>query len=312
MQQQRYRLRISGLTEREGQIKVVTFQRVLDALLKTSERTARLLATGVGSDRGAKPRWLAATMDMTFVGLTSGSTVVEVVAPRIGDTAREAFAQFDIWNTTPEVEDTALDLAARAIQEIQQDSPAGDYFDTSVLEAVLQFDKAARNPDVGFELIPPGRSHESFTLDRRTCARVRKWLDRVPSPQPFVISGRLDEIKHGSGRFRLLVDGRSALPGRVDPSSLNVEVLRPLWGKRTTLEGIVHFKVNGKPRLIEARRISERGEGDRVFEQLPVARPASQDMLPGLRRKAAAFDPVDLGGAWPGDESVDDLLRQLD
>ncbi len=210
------------------------------------------------------------------------------------------------------VEDTALDLAARAIQEIQQDSPAGDYFDTSVLEAVLQFDKAARNPDVGFELIPPGRSHESFTLDRRTCARVRKWLDRVPSPQPFVISGRLDEIKHGSGRFRLLVDGRSALPGRVDPASLHVEVLRPLWGKRTTLEGIVHFKVNGKPRLIEARRISERGEGDRVFEQLPVARPASQDMLPGLRRKAAAFDPVDLGGAWPGDESVDDLLRQLD
>ena len=61
MTQQRYRLRISGLGEDEGQIKVTTFQRVLNALLKTAERTARLLATGAGSEKGAKPRWLAAT-----------------------------------------------------------------------------------------------------------------------------------------------------------------------------------------------------------------------------------------------------------
>ena len=312
MVQQRYRLRISGLTEDEGQIKVATLQRVLDALLKTAERTARLLATGAGSERGAKPRWLVATMDMTFVGLTPGSTVIDVVAPPIGDAARDAFAQFAFWTTTPEVEDTALDLAARAIQEIQEDSPAGDYFDTSVLEAVLEFDKAAKNPDVGYELIPSGKSHESFSLDRRTCARVRKWLARVPPPRPFVISGRLDEIKHGNGRFRLLVDGESALPGRVDGASLSVEVLRPLWGKRTTMEGVVHFKVNGQPRLVEARKISERREGDGLFKQLPVARPASQDLLPGFRRKAAAFDPIDLAGAWPGDEPLDDLLKQLD
>ena len=49
-------------------------------------------------------------------------------------------------------------------------------------------------------------------------------------------------------------------------------------------------------------------EGDGVFEQLPVA---SQDLLPGFRRKATAFDPIDLAGAWPGDESMDDLLKQL-
>ena len=168
MTQQRYRLRIVGLTEDEGQIKVTTFQRVLDALLKTAERTARLLATGAGSEKGGKPRWLADTMDMTIAGLSAGSTVVEVVAPPIGKTARDVFAQFDLWDTTPQVEDTALDLAARAIQEIQKESPAGDYFDTSVLEAVLEFDRAARNPDVGYELIPSGNAHERFTVDRGT------------------------------------------------------------------------------------------------------------------------------------------------
>ena len=37
---------------------------------------------------------------------------------------------------------TALDLVARAINETQTEDPAGDYFDGSVLEAILKFRKA--------------------------------------------------------------------------------------------------------------------------------------------------------------------------
>ncbi len=46
-----YQFRIHGLKEAPGQVKAATFQRVLEALLKTAERTARLLATGAGTDK---------------------------------------------------------------------------------------------------------------------------------------------------------------------------------------------------------------------------------------------------------------------
>lgn len=72
------------------------------------------------------------------------------------------------------------------------------------------------------------------------------------------------------GRFRLLLDG-GALPGRLDRTHLDVELLRPLWGMRTTVQDAVHFKSNGLPRLIEARRISAHVEGDMIFETMPVA-----------------------------------------
>ena len=298
-----YRLRISGLAEDEGRIKAATLQRVLDALLATAERTARLLATGSGSKRGARPGWLDAVVDITVTGLKSGSTVIEMEAPRLGETPFEAFSQPDVRITRSLLDDTALDLVARAINETQRENPAGDYFDGSVLEAILKFRKAARNTGSRYELISEENARKRFTLDDRACTHIEARLSEIQAPRPFVVSGRLDKIEHGSGSFRLLLDRKSRLLGRLGSESLSPETLRPLWGRQTTVEGLVHFKANGQPRLIEARRISPRQDGDDVFEAMPAT---------ASRTPAESFDPIDLAGTWPGDESIEDLLAQLD
>ena len=138
-------------------------------------------------------------------------------------------------------------------------------------------------------------------------------MNDTPKPRSFIVSGRLDEIKHGNGRFRLVVGQRAVLFGRVDQTSLDVEALRPLWGKHTTVEGLVHFKVNGQPRLIEARRISSHQRGDIVFEEMPtVDIEDSQDLLSVIRKEAKVFDPIQLAGAWPGNEPIEQLLAELD
>jgi hypothetical protein len=46
------------------------------------------------------------------------------------------------------------------------------------------------------------------------------------------------------------------LLGRLHTEFLSGESLRPLWGHPATVEGMVHFKLNGQPRFIEARKIS--------------------------------------------------------
>ena len=313
MNTQSYQLRISGLREDEGQIKAATLWRILDALLTTAERTTRLLATGAGSGKGARPRWLDATINFTITELKSGSTIFGIEAPQLGETACEQFAQADLWSKQPGLDETALDLAAQAINETQMDNPVGDYFDSSVLEAILKFRKAAGVAGVRYEMIPQGTAHGQFALDDSACSHVKKQLNDIPAPRSFVVSGRLDEIKHGSGRFRLLVSQKSVLFGRLDAASLSVEALRPLWGKQTTVEGMVHFKANGQPRLIEARRISSRLEGDSVFEGMPsVEIQKSHDLFPVQRKQFGAFDPIELAGAWPGDEPIEELLAQLD
>lgn len=308
-----YELRIRGLKEAPGKIKAAAFMRTLDALIKTAERTTRLLATGAGTGRGSPPKWLSAATDFTISGFRPGSTICDIEAPSLRETASQAFGQPDFWSAELSLDDTALDLAARAISEAQSESSSGDYFDRSVLEAIGSFGRAVREKNVRYELTPNSTGHEEFELDIQSCGRIRSRLKALPEPKAFVVSGRLDEIKHGNSRFSLLIDGQTRLFGRLDPASLNVESLRPLWGKQTTVEGIVHFKANGQSRLIEARRISGRVEGDSVFEDVPsVATQKLHDLFPHGGRNIQSFDPIELADTWPGNEPLEDLMAQLD
>lgn len=138
-------------------------------------------------------------------------------------------------------------------------------------------------------------------------------MSDIPETRAFIVCGRLEENEQGNGRFRLVVGQSAALFGRVDPMLMDAEALGPLWGKHTTVEGIVHFTDNGKPRLIETRRIRIRQIGDDVFEEMPeVDIENSQDLLSVIRKEAELFDPIQLAGAWPGDEPIEQLLAQLD
>ena len=313
MKTKHYQLRISGLREQEGQIKIVDLQRVLDALIKTSERATRLQATGEGSAKGQKPKWLETSIDFTITGLESGSTVLGIEAPLLGETAYDEFAQQEFWRDQPKLDDTALDLAAYAIQEAGDVDSAGDRFDSGVLEAILKFRKAVRASGIRYELFPQVSARGLFTLDEKICAQVNERMKKIPAPKAFIVSGRLDEIKHGGGRFRLLLDTDSQLLGRLRPDSLDAEVLRPLWGKPTTVEGMVHFKASGQPRLIEAYRMSVCAEGDDVFKEMPsVENTEKQSFIVAQVERVRSADPLELAGAWPGDEPIDELLAQLD
>ena len=287
---------------------------MLGALLNTAERATRLLAMGEGSAKGTKPAWLARSVDLTVTGITPGSTILEIDAPRISDVALEAFEQKDFWRETPGDEDTALDLAALAIQEVERGDSAGDRYDASVLEAVMEFQKAVRDEGVRFELIPKEPRRGSFELTDATYAKIKERRAQLPEPRAFIVHGKLDEIRHSGGRFRLLLDNGLQLLGRIHAEFLSGESLRPLWGHPATIEGMVHFKLNGQPRFIEARKISAPAPGDEVFSSLPMvpARLSQDSLFPELTHRNRDADPMALWGAWPGEEPIEELMAQLD
>ena len=318
MSTKHYHFRLNGLREAEGQIKAMNLQRTLDALLKTTERATRLLATGEGSGRGQKPSWLKKATDFTIIGLKPGSTILDIMVPTLRETACEVFGLQEFWpkRTTSDqvaLDDTSLDLASLAIREAQENDPPGDRFDSSVLEAILDFRKITGNSGIRYELISQDSEHGNFVLDDSSCAQIEARLKEIPTPRAFIVSGRLDKIEHDAGRFRLLVNQDSSLLGRLDPDSLEVETLRPLWGRQTTVEGMVHFKANGQPRLIEARRIGSHADRNVIFEEMPAAEiSGARGMTPNQERQARSFDPMELWDTWPGDESIEKLLADLD
>ena len=311
MSTKRYQLQISGLQESKGQIKAKRLLHVVQALIETAEKATRLSATGEGKSRGGpKPQWLNATVDFTVTGLEFGSTLIGFEAPSLRDTALDVFAQPDFWREQPSLDDTALDLAALAIEEAGTHSPEGNHFDISVLDSILKFSKPWGTSGISYKLIPQGSALGGFTLDEHIFARVKEQVENIPPAKAFIVTGKLNEIKHGEGRFRLLLERDSYIIGRLNVDFLDIEELRSLWGKQTTVEGIVHFKVNGQPRLIEAYKISAHIEGDEVFQEMPM-----KVELMGRAPKEhylKAAPPEDFAGVWPDDESIEELLADLD
>ena len=313
MNTRRYLFSLHGLRENKGRIKVATLQCSLDALVKTAECATRLMVTGEGSGKGPRPGWLNAALDFTLNEQKLGSTILEIEAPQLGETAYTQFAQQNFWRERPTMQDTAVDLAALSIQEAQEATSSGDYFDRAVLSAILKFRQPTENANICYHLIPQESDYGEFTLDASVCNRIENRLKSLPSSRAFIISGWLEEIKHDSGRFFLeLGDGRKMF-GRLQSDQLDVDVLRPLWGKRATVQGMVHFKANGQPRLIEAYRLRPYQDRDAIFEELPSTEtPKSRGLTPIQEKQARSFNVLSLCDAWPGNEPVEELLAQLD
>lgn len=309
-----YQFTIKGLSEANGEISAVHLRNVIAALLKTTERATRLLATGESTAPGKRPAWLGETVDFRITGLTKGSTVLNIAAPCIGDTAAEQFSQQEFWREMPESTDTALDLVAAALIEARNPESAGDRYDEGTLDAIEALRKAIGGEDVRYELEPLDGKTPGIHLDGGVFEAIRERKRALPQPRAFVVTGKLDEIRHSAGRFRLFMPNGAKMLGRVHPEYLSAEALRSYWGKEVTVEGMVHFKANGDARLIDARKLLEHRPGDEVFDVSPHAYPGSQkELFPELtKEKTRLGDPMSLWGAWPGDEPIEELMAELE
>lgn len=309
-----YDFRIRGVPAARGQLKAQDLLRALSALIKISRCATSLLTTGAGACRGASPAWLNNALDFTVTGLTPEPTVIGVESPRLADVAGSPFAKDDLWldTTRPDPDDTALDLASQAIREAQSHAASGDRFDGAVLDAIVGLGNAVRSEAVCFVLSAPESKSAGFVLDQSACREIKARRRSIPRSQAFIVSGKLDQIAHHSRRFQIEVGEGEVLHGRWSTEAGNMEALDPLLGKPATVQGIVHFKANGQPRLIEADRIAASEDLDHVFEKLPSA---AESLLPGPvnpRAKAGrGANFMDLVGTWPGNESVEELLAAL-
>jgi hypothetical protein len=108
-----------------------------------------------------------------------------------------------------------------------------------------------------------------------------------------------------------MADGQ-VIQGQIDEEFVDVEDLRRFWGKKVTMKGTVSYKPSGKIRLFEAQMIKLIEEGEEVFETAPAVQTefefARQLTAESTRRNWLD----DIRGKWPGDETIDDLVRELE
>ena len=295
-----------------GTIPLTSLKDICDLLLEAAERGLRLAVEGASVKRGRLPAWLTNSLELTVTGLKKGSTVLNIEAPVLGETAKDQIRQQDLWYVAPEPQDTALTLLSKSVHDTTAEAIDSDAYDGGVLDSLLRFKPFLKNSAEKIQLKCVSRRTERFVIGKPQLAKIERLKAKLPEPRAFVISGRFDVIEHQKKRFHLVLSNGESLLGTIDTEHLDVEQMRQFWGKKVTIKGVVHFRPSRKPRLIEAQVIKPMEEGDEVFETLPQE-PSQIEFSNLVRETAAARQDwlKEVWGKWPGDESIDELLAAL-
>jgi len=307
----RYTVRIRGLKTPEGTISLTALKEISDAFLRGSERALRLSVEGASVRRGRTPEWLIKSLEFTVTGISKGSTMLEIEAPTLGESAPNQVRQQNLWYTLPNPEDTAVSLLSRSVLDATSEKLESDYYDRGVLNALLSFGAALDKHMNEIEVNSQVKEGDNFRIGKTELDKISRIEAETPEPHAVMLAGSFNLIEHSRGRFHLnLEDGRN-IPGKADLSLVTHDIMRHLWGQKVTIKGMAHFNPSGKIRFVEAQMIKPLELGEEVFLSVSEMKKPFH-IVEEQRRKQHLSSPLkDIWGQWPGDESIDELLSKL-
>lgn len=307
----KYQLCFRGLDVRSGTVPVRVLTGVLDNLLQFAERELRLVIEGKSTKPGRPPAWLEKSIDLTVTGIETGSTVLAIEAPMLGETVGDQLRQQDFWLATPQDTDTVFSLITRSINDAILEDLESEYYDAGVLKSLSGLKAYVEGEGQILELKALDRPEERFALGKIELEKVERLRVRTPEPRACIVSGRLNSIEHRRKKFQLVVDGGEIIPGRIDEEFVSVEDMRLLWGEKVSLKGTVFFKPSGNVRLIEAQALNLLGPGEEIFQALPRVQTVAEFIQNIVRPDSKGNWLQDIWGRWPGDEPIEELLADL-
>lgn len=307
----KYHLRLRGLNTPDGTIPVRVLTGILNQILSCAERGLRLAIEGQSVRRGTLPSWIDKSTDMTITGIETGSTILDIEAPMLGDVIGEQIQQQDFWVTPPAPTDTAFTLVVKSVKDATAEDMESEYYDGGMLESLRGFRSFVESERQWIELRAVERPDECFSLGRQEIERIERLQVRTPASQAFIVSGHLNAIEHSRKKFQLVVDDHHIIPGRLNEDFISAEEMRRLWGKRVSVKGMVHFKPSGAIRLLDAHMLKPMEEGEEVFGVPPQVQSEAAFVREISAPRGQKDWLKDIWGQWPGGESIEELLADL-
>jgi hypothetical protein len=153
--------------------------------------------------------------------------------------------------------------------------------------------------DIGGPLVLSGTDVEKIELLR----------DETPPPRAVRVTGTLDTISVTRSDVILRLADGTAVSARVERH--DPEELRDLFAKRVVVAGLAHYRPSGRLLVVDVEHIAVATDGDVLWEQPPVARPAKGAPVARLLPQDESSSVAAFFGTWPGDESDEELLAAL-
>ena len=308
----KYKIRLSGIKTPEGTIPLIALKGIAETILNGSERALRLSVEGASKKRGKIPAWLKGPLEITVTGISKGSTILEIEAPILLESAPEQVQQRDLWYTLPEPQDTSISIFVKSVVEAISENIESEYYDQGVLESLLAFKPLLDNYLDEIEVSSQERPKEAFRLVPGDISKIVKLQSSIKEPRAIILSGLFNIIEHAERRFQLVQEDGHKILGKAGSRFITDEEMREYWGKKVTVKGMAYFNASGNVRFIDTEVIKHFELGEQIFENISklVSPKRIVDTMETVTRQRNPLSNI--WGKWPGEESIEEILLTLE
>lgn len=260
-----------------------------------------------------RPNWLAKASDIRFVDHQNGDGVnLFFEAPQLGEAAEEIYRQQSLFpELRPDPSDTGFDLFGDVLKDVRTQNSDSETFDSALLRRITRFRNVFKNsPFREFDFITQRQSYDDpVKFSESTIESATLLLGRTPASQRIRLVGKLDGLEASTQRFSVLLDSGEKVNGVF--SEDQIEGIQHLWRSRVLVLGTAIYRASGRLLRIEAEAISEGDGQPSLFSKMPQVTQAKLDQRKLRRPQGPRSGMAAIMGAWPGDETDEEIESQL-
>lgn len=262
--------------------------------------------------RGRIPAALETASEVRFVGHACSQdmgTLLRFEVPKLGDVAGDLFRQLQLWETGPRPEQTAFELFAESLIDIDGRKKDSDRYDHPMLRRVLSCRNWLRR---GVEAItlPDAVTTSVARIDEGVLQAARELSSAVPEGKRVRITGRLDLLGVSQRVLKIHLDANAVVTALWEGGE-PVQDLRQLINHDVVVEGTAVFRPSGSLLRLDADAIAPASVADESFRRLPVPTVA-RDYATAVRLRLGEKSVyAAIRGSIPAEESDEEFAAAL-
>lgn len=304
-----YQIKIKGASGEEGAISLERLGLLANSLQAIAKGALQIRLGGMSNWRGRTTMRLSQALEIRLKGLREGSTTLELECDTFNETL--AGQQGDIFRpymleNLPSL--TPMSLVIQSFHDALAEDGNEEFLDKPLLHELQNFKKVFLAKD---ETIAFGKrgSTQELQLNKKKLNKIKTLEDQTPDPQSVIVKGLVETLKYTNSKVTIQME-----EGRVDaylPDTIKPATIGKHWGKELTIAGVAHYRPSGRIAFIQIERIFQPGKGDDYFSKKKTSETSEQQIKRQLGEQQFQNNLGELVGQWPGDESFEELLKQL-
>jgi hypothetical protein len=273
---------------------------LLAMVAEGSRRALRMRVEGRSTAAGRLPDRLEPATEFNFLGISSGSCVVNLEAPTLAQAAPRTFAQGSLFLDN---RSSAIGLWEESLADALAGDADSDRFDPSMLAEFKKSLCRVFEHDVEMlEIRHEGSSIPAAVVRREAVDQIDSLKRQTPRSRRIRVAGKIDELRHSDRRITLVLADGTAITCLAD--GVDEDRLRSLWGQNVVVSGLAVFRPSGKVLRIEADSITPASDLDlEVWSAEPEPLGAPLDAKTLRKPQGPRSGVSAIFGKWPGDET---------